>query len=294
MHTQPNPRSRTGFTLIELLVVIGIIAILAAILLPALARAREAARRASCQSNLKQMGLVYRMYSGEAKGFFPPKVRLCDFNPDPVARNYSWMPDALAIYPDYLNDVNVLVCPSSSIGARVFDPGDEYAWVNEDGRIDLDPRTGCGSFALWGDICYTYLGYVAPKDNRLLEDWPGFDPTDQSGIPAVVEAVQPLFIDPTSDHTIDHPKLGNVPLLRLREGIGRFFITDINNPAAEAMADSTLVVMWDILSSDPKLFNHTPGGCNVLYMDGHVEFMRYPSEYFPVNPYMAFITNAAS
>ena len=52
--------------------VIAIIGILAAILLPALARARESANRASCQNNLKQWGIIFKMFAGENKGMFPP------------------------------------------------------------------------------------------------------------------------------------------------------------------------------------------------------------------------------
>ena len=75
---------------------------------------------------------------------------------------------------------------------------------------------------------------------------------------------------------------------RTREGIERFFITDINNPAGSAKAQSELAIMYDAFtntSEDQNFdtgiitvagFNHLPGGSNVLYMDGHVEYQRYP------------------
>src|SRR5258708_31181259 len=79
-----RPKSR-GFTLIELLVVIGIIAILAAILFPGFAQARESGRSTSCLSNMKQIGLALRMYSQDYDEKFPnirifsdPGVNCCN------------------------------------------------------------------------------------------------------------------------------------------------------------------------------------------------------------------------
>jgi len=90
-------------TIVELAIVIGLFAILAAVLLPALARSREAARRSSCANNLKQMGVVLKMYSNEWDGFFPPV--------SPITHN--WIPDLDGIYPEYLTDLNILACPSN-------------------------------------------------------------------------------------------------------------------------------------------------------------------------------------
>lgn len=107
-----NRASRAkGFTLIELLIVITIIAILAAILFPVFARARENARRSSCQSNLKQVGMGMEQYKNDYDGFFPPAY--VPFSGSPV---YAW---PTLIFP-YVKSEQVFVCPSAE--PDVFSP----------------------------------------------------------------------------------------------------------------------------------------------------------------------------
>jgi len=105
---------RRGFTLIELLVVIAIIAILAAILFPVFAQARESARKASCQSNLKQIGLSFAMYNQDNDEFMPP-MATCDANPiytyPDGTKGTCWL-WYHPLFP-YIKNVQVWNCPSS-------------------------------------------------------------------------------------------------------------------------------------------------------------------------------------
>lgn len=75
---------------------------------------------------------------------------------------------------------------------------------------------------------------------------------------------------------------GSIP--RLSNGIERFFITDINNPAASAAASSSIPVIWDEIGvyGGATTFNHVPGGGNCVYMDGHAEWLPLHSKY-PAN-----------
>ncbi|MBI5092185.1 MAG: hypothetical protein HZB26_07020 [Candidatus Hydrogenedentes bacterium] len=227
------------------------------------------------------------------------------------------MPAGPLVYPEYLNDLKLLVCPSDSDGQNRYDGG---RW-NVDGKPAL-PVNPCRIDTL----SYFYVGWLIDMKQHVA--LPGVDinaaamPVDASavgtyidpftldifsnifssgksiperiaaavaagmGAGATPERIVEDYVRPVIDRDIPFKDYSAAPssdsrvLMRLKDGIERFLITDINNPAGSAQAQSAIQVMSDEVNTDSQHFSHVPGGANVLYMDGHVSWIKYPGDGF--------------
>jgi len=157
-----------GFTLIELLVVIAIIGILAALLLPALSRAKAKAQGIRCVSNLRQLGLALTMYADDS-GFYPAGVQY-----DPVYGYWVW-PPKLRLYTSKGRDVEVFKCPAAPAQAQwVVKFGSGFAAKYGYLADEVWLKSGTTNFMSYGENVW---GALCPLDpNQGLGVYDGSDP----------------------------------------------------------------------------------------------------------------------
>ncbi len=181
MKAPDTARAQRGFTLIELLVVIAIIAILAAILFPVFAQAREKARQTSCLSNMKQIGLALQQYATDYEGTMPPSQLSQTPNGmgDPAV---SW---PTLVYP-YVKNEGVFVCPSGETSLTRQDLGGgtsgQYCGVTDTKSPNpYTPSTGDGSALALGKVNRLSYGrnLILNQSSRWFT--PGFYNGNKSG-----------------------------------------------------------------------------------------------------------------
>ncbi len=325
---------------IEFAVLLTIVVAFALLLTPAARMALAQDTKSACQNNLKQWGIVCKMYANENKGsLYPPPMRYHVLGRR-LPRGFA----AEALYPEYWTDISIAICPADP---RIDSPlADQKTGVQQDfiGQTqaitargtDESSKKVCLNTLLSQPISYVYSGYATTSmpeftdatlshAEALKAEWDANPDSYQSwtaaemiaaGCPnwrsirrgaayeleGVIYAKNDIkqlkpgtFSNQLRPENKEAEERGwTLPeYLMLSEGVERFMITDINNPAASAMAQSSIGLMWDAWGPQMDIplnapadtevknmrFHHTPGACNVLFMDGHVEFVKFSEKY---------------
>ncbi|MCC6698435.1 MAG: hypothetical protein IT365_22625 [Candidatus Hydrogenedentes bacterium] len=196
--------------------------------------------------------------------------------------------DGPEMIPEYINDYNVIWCPSwgASPNPIARYDGDKG---NKDGVLEPTEI---------GQEPYHYTGWMILEDKNILGPLVGTVGTGINGRHEEPEFLNTPWGELAQENVASNGAAsdenftvsntyagtqagGGDTLHRLKYGVERFLITDINSPAGSSMGASRIPLMWDHATTKVIDFSHVPGGGNVLYLDGHVEFMHYPSDRFP-------------
>jgi prepilin-type processing-associated H-X9-DG protein len=204
--------------------------------------ASNAALRASCQNNMKQLGLMLQIFGRDNRSHAFPQLsakpgRLAVLNQSPeYGPSYTFLGN--------LESRNIVYCDAL--------PRNEQP---------VRPEKSADAQALLDNSSYFYLGYAVSNDDEVQAFADAYKNRVKKGLPFSED----LEISPGTDTG------GENLIYRLKEGVERFYITDINNPQADAIAQSKIPTLIERLGH-----HHNPEGGNVLFMDGHVEFIQYP------------------
>lgn len=180
----PGARLKPAFTLIELLVVITLIAILAALLLPVLARAKAKGYNTVCINNLRQLGMATRLYSEDNNNLLP-SAEILPTEPIDPQRPLARICDVLASYVGRTagtntNSVTVFKCPADKVGLFT-DEGSSYEWDADLNGHRIDETKTANMHLVWqgrqGPIQSTNLVLMFPPETTpLLLDYEEFHP----------------------------------------------------------------------------------------------------------------------
>ncbi len=309
MTIRKTSQARNGFTLIELLVVIAIIAILAAILFPVFARARENARKSSCQSNLKQIGLASLQYTQDYdEKLYPHRFNsgtgsnpLLQANGGPATTTQITL-DAqdktfwATLLQPYTKSYQLFVCPSNPNGWSQYNPDGASC----SGSTAVGGASGCGGAGYGAQNSYGHNDFLSPAD-AFNGGGKGPLPIALAQIPAVSKTV--LVTDATYYGTLPAPETvvtplspsvtlsgtGGNSLLAFMNALGgqyKYYYKNMGNNVWSW--DPTLGGGASDLGTinEPDKNSRHNGQINVLYADGHVKAVRYDRL---VNDYCAWL-----
>lgn len=233
-----------GFRFMQVTVPVFIVAIITIILLPTISRSLEAARQAAGAENLETIGKALLDYSAQSEGNrLPPMV---------TDVPGAWVPDLRQLYPRFIKDPSLLVRPSLN------DPELVKAMKN---ALEASPPDFATAHLLMARS-YVYTGYV------LLDE-------------AALAAFKAALESPTPPDIQSDIDTADKMLRRLKKDVEYFFVANRSDPLAAANTRAAIPIMFERVTA--SVFGRDPDGANVLYLDGHVDPVRFGSA-FPVTP----------